>query len=240
MGYIKRADLLLKLAELGVKYDPQMTVPELRSLLPATSKVPDQMKGTSSMNQHQLRDHVKSHGIPVTGNETKGVLLRKLRDLEGPEVGSVVDTDHVVLTFGKHAGKSHLQAYTRHPDYVTWARCMASEVDCHPDLKKFVLYTYMREKEDKEPKTENHELKEPKTEIPKGVNTYKMNRDSSEEGSTKASGSRDIPSTAQLDRIENMLMSLLQEKAASAPAPNFPEDQYNVETGFKGKRSGPN
>ena len=83
--------------------------------------------------------------ITLTGNETIGAILRKMRarlDELQPEASGLIPDQE--MGFGKHHGKWYSQVKELHPDYCQWARVMHEEdpQGVHRTLAKFVRWLH--------------------------------------------------------------------------------------------------
>ena len=115
------------LIELGDQINPAWTSCELKSrikelLTQRASKV--KMGVNIGSKKEVIEKACRDNDVKLTGHETKGDLLRKLR--EQLEMTAELNGD-MVMTIGKHAGKTFAEIQKSCPKYVEWVQTMAAE-----------------------------------------------------------------------------------------------------------------
>ena len=215
MVYIKREDLITLLNEFGIQPGPKLTVPELRELLnrardksKAADPETESLKGTSSMNKETLKAKARALGLSLTGNETKGAILLKIRS-SATEVDRNL-YDDCYMGFGKHENRTYLEVYKDFPTYISWAQTTVEEEQA-PDwrLIRFVKYVQKKQAgEDTAPKvkTEKEWVKVEKT-TTKTAST-----------ASASTASAAAATTERMDRMENMLLTILQAIPGHQPS----------------------
>ena len=132
------------LQDLGEAVHPSWTSVEIKSKLmeiklkeEAETAGPPPLKGLHSMRKGELERLAAARGIVYTDSDTKGSLMRKLREhefLNQPANG----TD--LMGFGKHASKTYAEVLAQDPQYVRWARETAMDGNSTPHLRRFAQY----------------------------------------------------------------------------------------------------
>ena len=100
---MKRDELIEHLTMLGLMFSPEMTVPELRTILMESRDGPVEksaLTGLSSKNKTELKEMCMEYGIPTTGNEVNGKLMIKIREHVERKTDGKSETK---VGFGKHS-----------------------------------------------------------------------------------------------------------------------------------------
>ena len=121
---------------------------ELRPTLPGKSAV------NSGSSKAELVEHAKKLLLTVTPNDTRGSLLRKIKEIENNEEAS----GQTLMGFGKHGSKTYREVLDSDPSYVIWAREARDDGGASAKLIKFVNWTEQVAKEsvdNKSPKKES-------------------------------------------------------------------------------------
>ena len=133
------------LRDLGEVVHPNWTSVEIKSKLAeikqkeeAEATGPPPLKGLHAMKKGALEQMAAARGIVYTDNDTKGSLMRKLRDHEFLNQAAKGED---LMGFGKHAAKTYQEVMTQDPQYVRWAREAAQDGGCSAHLRRFAQYT---------------------------------------------------------------------------------------------------
>ena len=79
----------------------------------------------------------------VTPNDTKGSLLRKIRDYKGANEKA---TGATLVAFGKYADKTYQEVRDNFPSYIKWVKEARNDLDCSVQLAKFAKWVDEMEK----------------------------------------------------------------------------------------------
>ena len=137
------------LTELGDKVNPSWTSVEIKSriselLKQRSSKV--KLTVNANAKKEVIKEACEDNNVHLTGHETKGDMMRKLR--EKIEIDSEV-TAHTLMTIGRHSGKSFREIWEQCPTYATWARTTVKEnKDAHWKLQQFAQWVDRSELEE--------------------------------------------------------------------------------------------
>jgi hypothetical protein len=201
MVYVKRETLVADLKKLNVEFDEKCTVPELRELLdqhqPTKAKkeqAPD--AGLWALEKPELvircRELGIQHSPKATVTQLQALIKGYARMVTAPQ-----DSD--TLDYGKYAGRSYEEVYHEYPNYVQWVRYTAVE-DPESSSQLLRFYRYIQTKE--VPAKVKIEPKEEKQEKAKA-------------STATASTASSTASDARLQRLETMMMTLIQSQAAA-------------------------
>jgi hypothetical protein len=122
-----------------------MTLAELRDLIKEMIGDTKAAKQTSPLYQlaekskGELKARAESLNIPLTGNEVKANLMRKIRETTA---AMTIPTGEELMEFGKYREETMSAVQQKYPDYVQWAITMVSEegAGCNFRLRQFVAY----------------------------------------------------------------------------------------------------
>mgnify|MGYP007094301150 CR=1 FL=1 len=129
---MRRAELLEALIDMNVKYDPSMTVPELRSIyMEARGPQGKTGLGLTKCSVDQLKERCLEEGLEIPPKATQGLLMRMLRY-------SMETTGDSEVTFGQY--KNYL--FKEVPkDYLEWAITeWSTSSQCSPDLARLARW----------------------------------------------------------------------------------------------------
>ena len=137
-----KAEAVQALKDLGEIVYPSWTSVEIKSKLVELKKREDlthnqKLKGLHGMKKNELEDLARACGIPFTDNDTKGSLMRKLRDQNFLQ--STPDPNDL-MSFGKYAHMTYDEVTTLDPSYIRWAKEAAMDGQCSPYLRRFAIY----------------------------------------------------------------------------------------------------
>ena len=153
------------LTELGDKVNPSWTSLEIKSRINELLKqCSSKVKLTVSTNTKKefIKKACEDNNVHLTGHETKGDMMRKLREKietdsevtahtetkadmmrklrEKIEIDPEV-TAHTLMTIGRHSGKPFREIRQLCPTYVTWVRTTVKEnPDTHWKFKQFARW----------------------------------------------------------------------------------------------------
>ena len=137
-----KAEAVQALKDLGEIVHPSWTSVEIKSKLVELKKREDlthnhKLKGLHGMKKNELEDLARACGIPFTDNDTKGSLMRKLREQDFLQSTPKPDD---LMTFGKYANMTYAEVTEMDPSYIRWAKEAAMDGKCSPYLRRFVIY----------------------------------------------------------------------------------------------------
>ena len=116
------------LTELGVNVHPEWTSLEMKSRITEVRKAMRHGKVklgvTSSRRTGEIQEACVLAKVPRTGNETKGDMMRKLREKTEQDMPAAGST---LMTLGKHNGHTFQTIKAACPSYCQWANRIAEE-----------------------------------------------------------------------------------------------------------------
>ena len=127
---------------------------ELRSRLMELRPTRSKSAVNSGSSKAELVEHAKKLLLTVTPNDTRGSLLRKIKEIGNNEEAS----GQTLMGFGKHGSKTYREVLDSDPSYVIWAREARDDGGASAKLIKFVNWTEQVAKEsvdNKSPKKES-------------------------------------------------------------------------------------
>ena len=142
----------LRLQELGWKPNPgvKLTLLEKKSVLrelleklPVAHQTPDKQSGHRNLakkNKEELKHICLELQIPLTGNETKPQLTRKIKEKQTPT--PEVLADDTIADFGKYRGRTYEWIWSNDLSYCLWATDTVVEEGerCSASLRKLAEY----------------------------------------------------------------------------------------------------
>jgi len=247
-----KAELIQALLALGYAVPESQlalaTCPELRELLkeikaardasaPTTATSTDPTYRTSQMNKKELVDHCRQLGLELTGNETMDALKVKLRKLKMEQPATGKDR----LNFGMHKTSTYEFVFRTKPEYVQWCQTMVIEGEPCPQMKRFTDWVSQQPRvRDRippayAPKMESTGSRLKVEQIKMEMKGAAPSTPSSAAPFTPTGSSTSSSSNARLDRIENMMTSILAQMARNTPLPE--ENQDEMQPGNPSKRA---
>ena len=97
----------------------------------------------SGSSKAELVEHAKKLLLTVTPNDTRGSLLRKIKEIGNNEEAS----GQTLMGFGKHGSKTYREVLDSDPSYVIWATEARDDGGASAKLIKFVNWTEQVAKE---------------------------------------------------------------------------------------------
>jgi hypothetical protein len=151
---MNKEELRESLRAYGEEPHPRWTSVELRSRLQEIRRSfagPKETTVNANSKKIVIEEACREQGLMVTANDTKGSLLRKLRNHQELNTPGTPDT---LLAFGKHAELQYQEVRDHHPDYCRWVKEAKSDGGASAQLIRFSLWLEKMDtlKEDK-PKT---------------------------------------------------------------------------------------
>ena len=142
----------LRLQELGWKpnqgvkltlLEKKSVLRELLEKLPVAHQTPDKQSGHRNLakkNKEELKQICLELQIPLTGNETKPQLTRKLKEKQTPT--PEVLADDTIADFGKYRGRTYEWIWNNDRSYCLWATDTVVEEGgrCSTSLKRLAEY----------------------------------------------------------------------------------------------------
>ena len=225
-----KAEAAEYLTELGEKPHPGWTSLEIKAriseILKARGKAKVNLGISSNSPKKDMIDACSNAGVVLTGHETKGDLMRKLRE----RLEQDMDGDGaMIMTFGKHDGKSFTEIRSTCPGWCTWAKTIVDESgdDAHWKMRQFVAW--LRAEEHKQA-TEEDDQDEGPSENDEPKKDSLKSKDSSKSKPTVL-GARPKPtgrgkgySRAKALAAETMEIDIASRKSSRRSAPEPDED----------------
>ena len=117
---------------------------ELFEKLPVVNQVPSGHRNLARKNNEELKQVCTELQIPLTGNETKPQLTRKIKEKQTPT--PEVLKDDMLADFGKHRGRTYEWIWSHDQGYCLWVTdTVVEEGDkCSPSLKRLAEYVENR------------------------------------------------------------------------------------------------